>query len=155
MGREIQRAREEESMAVVVPRARLRAEIELGAIMDGLAESIADLPDAEVLAETREAGEDPAAIATRTRRVIAAAAATVPHYADCCDAARQAAADLERLRAVWRAVVVCLDDYQLPPGIEAAGRAAGLICDAVWPDAAPPGVSVLTGHGKRLARGGA
>jgi len=53
--------------------AQARAERELDAVMGALAESVADLPDAEVLAEAREAGEDTAVIAARVQDMIRAA----------------------------------------------------------------------------------
>ena len=45
----------------------------LGRLFDALAESTVSLPDAEVLAEAREAGEDPTTIAARMRAVALAA----------------------------------------------------------------------------------
>jgi rubrerythrin len=45
-------------------------EAELRAIMDALAESIAEMSDEEILAEAREAGEDPERIAARVRTIL-------------------------------------------------------------------------------------
>jgi hypothetical protein len=45
-------------------------EAELRAIMDALAESVADASDEEILAEVREAGEDPERIATQIRAIL-------------------------------------------------------------------------------------
>jgi hypothetical protein len=47
---------------------------ELRAIMDALAESVAEASDADLLAEAREAGEDPARTAERVRAVLRRAA---------------------------------------------------------------------------------
>jgi len=49
-------------------------EAELRAIMDALAESVAEVPDSDLLAEAREAGEDPALTAERVRAVLKRAA---------------------------------------------------------------------------------
>lgn len=49
-------------------------EAELRAIMDALAESVADASDEDILAEAREAGEDPARTAARIRTVLRRAA---------------------------------------------------------------------------------
>ncbi len=48
-------------------------EAELRAIMDALAESVAEAPDEEIIAETREAGEDPTRAAERVRDVLKSA----------------------------------------------------------------------------------
>lgn len=45
-------------------------EAELRAIMDALAESVAEASDADILAEAREAGEDPAQTADRVRALL-------------------------------------------------------------------------------------
>jgi hypothetical protein len=45
-------------------------EAELRAIMDALAESVAEASDDDILAEAREAGEDPARTAARIRAVL-------------------------------------------------------------------------------------
>jgi hypothetical protein len=49
-------------------------EAELRAIMDALAESVAEASDADLLGEAREAGEDPARSAERVRAVLRRAA---------------------------------------------------------------------------------
>src|SRR5436305_14758014 len=49
-------------------------EAELRAIMNALAESVAEASDADVLQETREAGDDPRATADRVRNVLKRAA---------------------------------------------------------------------------------
>jgi cell division septum initiation protein DivIVA len=49
-------------------------EAELRAIMDALAESVAEAPDSDLLAEAREAGEDTARTAERVRAVLKRAA---------------------------------------------------------------------------------
>ena len=49
-------------------------EAELLAIMNALAESVADASDADVLAEAREAGEDPGRTAARVRALLGRAA---------------------------------------------------------------------------------
>ncbi|MGH9389593.1 MAG: hypothetical protein ACRD1Z_08250 [Vicinamibacteria bacterium] len=49
-------------------------EAELLAIMNALAESVAEAPDADILAEAREAGEDPGRTAARVRKLLARAA---------------------------------------------------------------------------------
>jgi hypothetical protein len=48
----------------------VRNEAELRAIMDALAESVAEASDEDILAEAREAGEDPARAAARIRAVL-------------------------------------------------------------------------------------
>jgi hypothetical protein len=45
-------------------------EAEFRAIMDALAESVAEMSDEEILAEAREAGEDPERIAARVRTIL-------------------------------------------------------------------------------------
>lgn len=45
-------------------------EAELLAIMNALAESVAEAPDSDVLAEARDAGEDPGQTATRVRALL-------------------------------------------------------------------------------------
>lgn len=45
-------------------------EVELRAIMDALAESVVEVSDADILAEAREAGEEPARTAERVRTVL-------------------------------------------------------------------------------------
>lgn len=74
----------------------------------------------------------------------------VPHYAACCEAARAAAADLDRLRAVWRAVVERFGDANLPQSVADAAIEAGL-ADEQRDDAGS--VTVLTPDGARLAKG--
>ena len=49
-------------------------EAELLAIMNALAESVAEAPDADILAEAREAGEDPGRTAARVRALVGRAA---------------------------------------------------------------------------------
>lgn len=49
-------------------------EAELLAIMNALAESVAEASDADILAEAREAGEDPTRTAARVRKVLMRAA---------------------------------------------------------------------------------
>ena len=57
-----------------VPETPRNYEAELLAIMDALAESVAESSDEEVLQEAREAGEDPRVTADRVRSVLKQAA---------------------------------------------------------------------------------
>lgn len=53
-----------------MPERQRDYEAELRAIMDALAESVAQASDEEIIAEAREAGKDPATVAGRARDVL-------------------------------------------------------------------------------------